>query len=142
MKDNKYITTSYQKLGLIVFQITFVCIIITYIDFLTMFSDGSYIYKGLKYQDYCIFIVNLLTSKFYFGIPNKIQTFFLKKRWSVLFNFILYPVVFILIIVFYVLIFGLFFKVDTISYLMVFDIGFIFFYPSVLWSIKVNTINE
>lgn len=142
MKDNKYITTSYEKLGLIVFQITSVCIIITYIDFLTMFRDGSYIYKGLKYQDYCIFIVNVLTGKFFFGIPNKIQTFFQKKRGWILINFILYPVGIFLIMFFYILIIILFIKVDTISYLMVFDIGFIFFYPGVLWSIKVNTIDE
>jgi hypothetical protein len=48
----------------------------------------------------------------------------------------------LLILGFYLLIFGLFWKVETISFLMVFDIGFIFFYPGFLWLIKENTIDE
>jgi hypothetical protein len=106
-----------------------------------MFRDGSNIYKGLKYQDYCIFIVNILTGKFLFGIPNKIQTFFQKKRGWV-FHFILIPVWIFLMMFFYIIIFVLFWKVETISFLMVFDIGFIFFYPGFLWLIKENTIDE
>lgn len=147
MKDNKYITTSNEKLGLILFQITFVCIIITSIDFLTMFRGGSYIYKGLKYQDYCIFIVNILTAKFFFGIPNKIKTFFQKiMSLGDLFWLLIGPIIMflytVLILGFYLLIFRLFWKVETISFLMVFDIGFIFFYPGFLWLIKENTIDE